>query len=335
MKRNKNSNNKKMAIKKKEKIQLYRCTIPRSMAIERGNIWNDHDINEEIERFRENYKRWSEAHPDRVKTVVAGKGKRRALTADDYIKKFLRHVNTVINTSKLLNWPWEWCIDDLTDDGKFFNPNWIIMGDSQIFSLTTGFPHKCTRGRKKSKKNKRFTIVNEYYSKSPIPVSQFVCKYFVKKPFFPEDETIVTGHIFPYDESLPRTKNDNMLNLYWQSERDNKTTQVIFDHGHIQKVLDRERERFPGIDIQMDNTIISMIEKGMSDPRVDMGIRFTRDYEKKGGIIDTIQILQDRGIKPVDRNGKPIIQEEKPLPEVTKTKIERRGAFRRILYCGE
>ena len=324
-------------IKKNVDVQLYRCVLPRSMAVDRGIIWRDQNIDEEIARFKDNYERWSKVHPDRVKMFSTGVNKtRRQATASDYIGRFLAHIDEILETSDKLNWPWEWCIDDLTDDGKFFNPNWVIFGDSRIYSLSRGKFLNYSQEKKKGKGcktttrlNNRFYRHNDYCNDCKLVATQIVCNYFSKKPSVSENVTLEAGHIYQFDATKPWTFNDNILNVQWQSSDDNRRIQVMMDHGNIEKVLDRERERFPEVDIQMDETITAMI-KGITDPRVNAAIRFVRDDEKKPGMISAIQILQDRGIEPVDRNGKPIIQEEKPLPEVTKTKSKdaaRLGGF--------
>ena len=128
-------------------------------------IWREKNIDDEVERFRKNYQRWCENYPERIKYTRGNN--RRAMTADDYIEHFLRHINAIIEEADRLRWPWEWCIDDQSDKGKYFCPKWVIIGDSRIFDVSEEELKEVpfSQQRKKGDNAKKKTVLNDRYKR--------------------------------------------------------------------------------------------------------------------------------------------------------------------------
>ena len=246
-------------------------------------IWRDKNIDEEIERFRINYSRWCENHPEKIKH--SGGKNPRVLTADDYILKFKRHIEVIIEKAERLRWPWEWCIDDQSENGKYFCPIWVILGDSRIFSIyghelkVITFGQQTKKGdtaKKSTQLNDRYKRENTFYKKgTSISAENFVCNYFRKRPDVKDGIKLEAGHIYSFDKNKSCIVNNNMLNVKWQIQNDNKSIQKLFENGRNRKVFKKEAKRL-GIEIEIPEDVQAMLD-AVNDPRVDAAIEFSRN----------------------------------------------------------
>lgn len=266
-------------------------------------IWREKNIEDEIARFRVNYSRWCENHPDKVKHT-SGKNNRE-MTADDYIKKFRRHIDAIQEEADKLRWPWEWCIDDQSENGKFFCPLWVILGDSRIFTVngeelrTINLRQEKEKGEKaksSTRLNDRYRRENVFFSDSTsISIENFVCNYFRKRPDVEDGIKLEAGHIYAFDKNKSCIVNNNMLNVKWQTSHDNKSTQKLFANGNNRRVFEKEAKRL-GIETEISDNIQAMLDS-VNDPSVDTAIEFTRDRNGLG----RITIRTSRGIVPYNQ----------------------------------
>lgn len=266
-------------------------------------IWRDKNIDDEVERFRVNYERWCINHPDKVKHT-GGRNNRR-MEADDYIKKFLRHIEAIQAEADKLRWPWEWCIDDQSENGKYFCPFWVILGDSRIFSVNGSELsvkpvaqelRKGKNAKKTTQLNDRYRIQNALYkNSSSINVENFVCNYFRRRPNVADGVKLEAGHIYSFDRSKSSIVNNNMINVKWQTVNDNRSIQKLFANGNNREAFRREAERL-GIEMGVADNIQAMMDS-VNDPRVETGIEFSRDENGLG----KITIRTSRQIVPYNK----------------------------------
>lgn len=281
-------------------------------------IWREKNIDEEIERFRVNYSRWCENHPDKVKDYPDKKAKRK-MTADDYIEKFQRHIEAIIAEADRLRWPWEWCIDDQSEDGKYFCPIWVILGDSRIFSIdedlkTVPYSQQLEQGenvQKDTSLNNRYRVYNSFYKSGSMNVERMVCHYFRKRPDIDDGEKLQAGHIFDFNPEKSCIYNNNMLNVKWQTENENKSKQVLFNNGKGVDVLTEAAAQL-GIEVEISDDLKAMLEMGKklreaakkgntsSSEKPELP-EFAVDFERKGIGKYRFTVKTSRHITAVDQ----------------------------------
>ena len=308
----------------KDKKMLYHNAWSREMTLKNKPdiIWREHDIDEEIDRFRIVYEKWCNQYPERIRCT--GGRHPREKTADDYIKMFLAGVELIQDEAERLNWPWEWCID-LSLDARYFNPKKIILGDSRMYSLSNDGARimSASQEQKKGKNCKDTTRLNNRYrtycvydSKSPddnkrrasfVNVEEFVCNYFRLKPNI-NHATLEAGHVFGFDPNYSCIVNNNMHNVHWQTANDNRSTQRLFDNHNYKKLIANESKKsmdIRGIPVALDEpspyrlNVQDMLNPNMEELQeygIELGYEFSRNED---GLINQIRFVQDRLIVPV------------------------------------
>lgn len=226
------------------------------------------------------------------------------MTADDYIDMFLRHIPQIMEEAERVNFPWEWCIDDLPEDGEYFCPIWVILGDSRIYTLfyhelkTITLRKETELGEnvgEKTRLNNRYRRENTFYKKrTSINIESFVCNYFRKRPIVKEGTRLEAGHLFSYDSTKDSIYNNNMLNVKWQTQNDNLSVQKLLTNGKYEAVFERESERIGAPieleDIEARNRPISPDGKGLKEAlkMIKPDEKVKEELEKRlGGLPET------------------------------------------------
>ena len=143
---------------------------------------NERDIEEEIENFKSNYSIWAELNPDIANKERNINGNRTKLEPDIAINLFRNSIEYVIEEANRLNWPWEWCYD-ISSGGRFFNPFYVILGDSEIYNIEKGRFIIPMQDIRDGAQDCRYKVPNMFYGEhTNINLAEFVCNYFRKKP---------------------------------------------------------------------------------------------------------------------------------------------------------